>query len=504
MIGKSVIFVGINAAGITSKIESFDKVLFDLKPTIWMMQETKRGNSQASLKSKNLQNYQIFELNRQKTKQEGGKGLRGGGLAIGALHDVKPVLLRQGDDDCECMSIQVQIGKVPILCVAGYGPQACDSSERKQNFWNFLDQEVQYARDNEIGIVIEIDSNAWAGNHLIPNDPNLQNGNGKLLENFLQRNSNVVIVNSLSICSGLITRKRKTEIRQETSVLDLFLVCDRILPLVVKMNVDEKGIHQLSNFSGIQHNSKVTESDHAIVEMHIDIEFPAIKPTRKEFFNYKKPEGQSRFVNLTSNSRKLSACFENELTFREQFKIWQHTLNRYIVQSFPKIRTRIRKFSETECGKLFEVRKRLKLELQENDNPNTFNKLNQVEKDIAHKIDKQFLINVQEKLGHLTGDEGAISTNGLWAAKNSLIPKHKPRNSIAVRDSKGNLITSPEGIKKFCLDEVLTRLRHRKMHPDLLELQKLKELLCKKRLELARHKKSKHFTMKEMEKALQH
>ena len=207
-------------------------------------------------------------------------------MAIGALHDVKPVLLRQGDDDCECMSIQVQIGKVPILCVAGYGPQACDSLERKQNFWNFLDQEVQYARDNEIGIVIEIDSNAWAGNHLIPNDPNSQNGNGKLLENFLQRNSNVIIVNSLSICNGLITRKRKTEIRQETSVLDLFLVCDRILPLVVKMNVDEKGMHQLSNFSGIQHNSKVTESDHAIVEMHLDIEFPAIKPTRKEFFNY--------------------------------------------------------------------------------------------------------------------------------------------------------------------------------------------------------------------------
>ena len=111
--------------------------------------------------------------------------------------------------------------------------------------------------------------------------------------------------------------KEKTEIRQETSVLDLFLVCDRILPLVVKMNVDKKGIHQLSNFSGIQHNSKVTESDHAIVEMHIDIAFSPIKPTRKEFFNYKNPEGQSRFVHLTSNSRKLSACFENELTFRE-------------------------------------------------------------------------------------------------------------------------------------------------------------------------------------------
>ena len=151
-----------------------------------MMQETKRHNNQSYFKSNNLKNYQISELKCQKTKEEGGKGLRGGGLAIGALHDVKPVLLRQGDDECECMSVKIQIGIVSILCVVGYGPQSCDSSERKLNFWNYLDQEVQYARDNELGLVIEIDSNARAGNSLIPNDPNSQNGNGKLLEMFVR------------------------------------------------------------------------------------------------------------------------------------------------------------------------------------------------------------------------------------------------------------------------------------------------------------------------------
>ena len=84
---------------------------------------------------------------------------------------MKPVLLGQGDDDCECMSVQIQIGRLPILCVAGYGPQSCDSSKRKQRFWNYLDQKVHYVKDNKIGIVIKIDSNAWAGTSLIPNDP---------------------------------------------------------------------------------------------------------------------------------------------------------------------------------------------------------------------------------------------------------------------------------------------------------------------------------------------
>ena len=124
MTGKSVTFIGANAAGITSKLASFDKLLFDLKPTVWFMQETKRNNNQPSLKSENLQNYQIFELKRVMSKQEGGKGWRGGGLAIGALSNV---LIKQGDDDCECLSVQVEIGPMTIVCVVGYGPQLCDS-----------------------------------------------------------------------------------------------------------------------------------------------------------------------------------------------------------------------------------------------------------------------------------------------------------------------------------------------------------------------------------------
>ena len=75
--GKSVTMIGINSAGITSKLESFDKLLCDVQPTIWFMQETKRNKNQSELKSNNLQNYQIFELKRQKTKEEGGKGWRG-------------------------------------------------------------------------------------------------------------------------------------------------------------------------------------------------------------------------------------------------------------------------------------------------------------------------------------------------------------------------------------------------------------------------------------------
>ena len=206
--------------------------------------------------------------------------MEGGGIGIGALPDVKPVLTRQGDDSCECLSVQIETGSLSILCVAGYGPQSCDPQNRKLSFWNYLEQEVHYASENDIGIIIQIDSNAWAGEMLIPNDPNEQNANGKLLQMFLERNKNFTIVNSLTMCSGLITRKIIKANKSERSVLDLFLVCEKVLPYVTSMHVDEQGSHQLTNFFGIRHNSKITESDHAMVELHMNIEYPIIKPVR--------------------------------------------------------------------------------------------------------------------------------------------------------------------------------------------------------------------------------
>ena len=222
MKGKFLNIVGINAAGITSKIDSFDKMLFDLQPSIWMLQETKRKPGDPRMKANNLINYQVFELRREKTREEGGKGLRGGGLALGALHDLHPVLVRQGDDEVECLSVEVTTGPTTFRCVVGYGPQLDDTSDRNQKFWNYLDTEINIAKHRNIGLVIQIDSNAWAGPNMIPGDPNPQNRNGRRLQDFLERNKGITLVNSLPICEGLVTRKRITDKLNQTSVLDLF------------------------------------------------------------------------------------------------------------------------------------------------------------------------------------------------------------------------------------------------------------------------------------------
>ena len=62
-----------------------------------------------------------------------------------------------------------------------------------------------------------MDGNIWAGDKIIPNDPKPQNQNGKRLENFLLKNSQISVVNALPVCKGLITRV-KTQIVEHNNL----------------------------------------------------------------------------------------------------------------------------------------------------------------------------------------------------------------------------------------------------------------------------------------------
>ena len=75
----------------------------------------------------------------EKSAQEGGKGLNGGGLAVGALYDLNSVLISQGNDEVECITIEVNTEDTRLRCFVGYEPQISDSPTRKELFWEYID-----------------------------------------------------------------------------------------------------------------------------------------------------------------------------------------------------------------------------------------------------------------------------------------------------------------------------------------------------------------------------
>ena len=92
--------------------------------------------------------------------------------------------------------------------------------------------------------------------------PRPQNRNGKLFQEFLERHPHLSVVNSLPQCVGLITRSRVCKGVTEESVLDFFVVCNRVLPFVKKMVIDDKKEYILTNYQAARGVGKATNTDH--------------------------------------------------------------------------------------------------------------------------------------------------------------------------------------------------------------------------------------------------
>ena len=190
--------------------------------------------------------------------------------------------------------------------MAAYGPQETGPSiEDKNKFWAQLDAEVTAAEDNNTGFILQMDANVWKGPNLIPGDPNKQNNNGKLFEDFMERNAHLVIVNALQLCEGLITRIRCTKYKTEKAVLDFFIVCDKVKPYIEKMVIDESRQHVLTNFNPIRTGGRSVESDHNTQILRLKLDYYQRKDQRIELFNFKNLECQETFKSLTSQTRKF-------------------------------------------------------------------------------------------------------------------------------------------------------------------------------------------------------
>ena len=122
--------MGVNSAGLRSKLTTFRKVLSELKPSIFFVEETKYKEA-GKIK---FENYIVFELVR--------KNKDGGGLAIGCETELQPVWLREGDDTVEALSVEIFVKKMKIRCCIAYGPQENDLIERKEKFWTYIEEDV--------------------------------------------------------------------------------------------------------------------------------------------------------------------------------------------------------------------------------------------------------------------------------------------------------------------------------------------------------------------------
>ena len=437
---RKLSFVGINAAGLSSKMSSFDSVLKSLKPTVFFVEETKLKTS-GRIKTENSRGYQIFELNR--------TGKAGGGLAIGALNDTEPIWISEGDNEVEVLVVEISVSEMQIRCIAAYGPQEGATPEKKEHFWARITAEIEDAQANEKAIIFQMDGNLWGGPELIKYDPNKQNNNGFLFKQFLSKFPFLTVINNLDLCEGSITRKRVTVRGIEVSILDFFVVCDKLKSFIEKMINDEDKKYVLSNYSKVKGKPMKKDSDHHTLIMYANIHYYLKKPDRVEFYNFKNAECQEIFHQMTNETRKLSQCFLEAGNIEKQAGNWFKVLKGICHQSFRKIRHTTKK-KETEISLLLEKRRtciqKLKMS-EENEKDQIQSELLNLEEQVSELVAEENRNKVMENFKSLSNQDGNLNNNNMWNIKRKVFPKNKeslPFAKIIKRPISGHFCTQAE------------------------------------------------------------
>ena len=488
-ISKSLRFLGVNSAGLKSKLNTFRKVLKELQPSVFFVQESKY-KEEGKLK---IDNFEIFESVR--------KSRDGGGLVLGCLRELEPVLVSKGDEEVEAMSVEISVKQMRIRCCVAYGCQENSLLDKKVKFWNFIEEEVTTSWNQGSGFILQFDGNLWAGPQIIPGDPRKQNTNGKLFQEFLARNPNLTVVNSLPQCKGLITRIRDKEGKMEKSVLDFFVVCSRILPYVTSMVIDEEKKYILTNYKTAKKGSKATDSDHFTEYLDVNLKIISEKPVRKEIFNFKNGASLEKFNEITSNTSQFTECFKSNLPLSEQVSNWRTVLKSHCQTAFQKIRInkkRRTKGVNKEMSILIDQRNEL---LRRNCSKDQ-EMIKNIEKTIANMEAFENREFIKKHFGKFSEDPEAINLQEMWKVLKKINPKHGKAIPIAKKNHIGKLISSPKEIKKLLGKEYKQRLRPRPTRPDLGNIKRRRQLIFDMQLRIASSNKSLPWTMSDLDTVL--
>ena len=477
--------MGANAAGFSSKKSSFESIIESKRPSLFFLQETKMKR-EGIIK---LCGYQIYELVRS-SKQ-------GGGLAIGALDEIEPVFISEGNDDTEILVIEVKLNGMQVRCINGYGPQESDSKERKQRFWERLSSEIEDADTNNKAIIIQMDGNLHLGPEILPGDPNECNANGKLFKEFLGKFPHLTIINSTELCDKIITRSRVAKGKVEKAALDFFVTCKKILPMIDRMEIDD--VNKLTTFL----KDKSIPSDHNNLLLYLNAKIPQSNK-RLEILNLKDSESMDLFKKETTSLSKLTECFLKPNNLEKQVNEWKKKLDNTINKCFKKVRIG-GKNKESETSKLIRKRANLKKihSTSTGEEKEKLDKLiKQKEEEISKLLEENNAKKVFENFSSFADTSGCFNTNGMWSLKKKIFPSKKNSSILAKKNEKGKLVTNPTELKKLYLKTYLNRLRHRKIKPGFENLKILKEYLCLKRLELTKETKAPRLTRIKLEKVL--
>ena len=361
-----------------------------------------------------------------------------------------------------------------------------------------MNREVKNASNNGAAFVLQMDGNLWAGKDIIKNDPRSQNQNGKYFEKFLNENSHLTVVNALPLCTGLITRRRNTKSSLQESVLDFYVVCDKIMPLVTKMTIDELGQHSLTKY----YRGNIVKTDHCRLDMEVDLVFHKDKEHgRENAFNVRNKTCQEKFFEYTSNTNMFTNCFTSDKPFDHKFKTWQAKFRKSLFACFRKVRLTENVLKPSKINDLINEKKMLLKQAKLNSD-SVEDKIEVIDQLISKECEDKEYEKLVKVVSELETECGGIDLTNVWKQFLKAYPKKTHPIPTGIKNISGKVVTNPDEKKSVTLEHFKFRMRERPVHKDAKKIAEIQENTFKMRLEEARTKKSLPFSMSELDKVL--
>ena len=286
-----------------------------------------------------------------------------------------------------------------------------------------MDEEAKLADREGKGFLLQGDLNSWLGSDIIANDPRPQNNNGKRFSTFLQYN-NLTLVNASKSCKGLITRSRTTkEGKVQKSIIDFFVVCNRLLPYVTDTIIDNQRNYTITNYRGSKRGRRAVDSDHVTLILNLNLNVLPQKPQRVEMLDFKNLEGQALFKRKTPDTSEFTECFQNMLPLQEQCEKWFQKLKTHCKKSFPIIRIRSNNIKSSEADHLIIQRNKLKLDIEEGKSKDLV-KLQKLELEIESIIEDE-QNNKAKLFKQFCNESSSINITEMWKLKKTIWPNIK-------------------------------------------------------------------------------
>ena len=126
-----------------------------------------------------------------------------------------------------------------------------------------------------------------------------------------------------------------------------------------------------------------------------------------------------------------------------------------------------------------------------------YEKLGEVEKEIAQVQAEHNFKAIKEQLEHLVDDTNNLNTIKMWQLKKKLgIEKKEP--PTAKRNRNGEIVTNAEKVKELYESTYKERMAHRKIKPELRQMYDLKMHLFHLRLEITKGTKYENWSMESL------